>query len=109
MIDAKISHGDLAAAPSGGWETISGADAEFQRALLCMTVQKGSFIYDRELGRAAAQLPSAAKAELIFAEALAKYDNVRLCVNSVSENVASVTVAIDGESRTQEVRSYGNV
>lgn len=109
MIDAKISNGDLAAAPSGGWEMISGADVEFQRALMCMTVPKGSFIYDRELGRAAVDLSSAAKTELILGEALAKYDNARLRVNGVSENVISVTVDVNGESRAEEVRNYGNV
>ena len=109
MIDAKISNGDLAAAPAGGWEMISGADAEFQRAMICVTARKGRFIYDRKLGTDAVNLSDAAKTELIFGEALVKYKNVRLRVNSVGQGVASVTLMIDGESRTQEVQSYGNV
>ena len=35
--------------------------------------------------------------------------DMKLLLRSVGQGVASVTLMIDGESRTQEVQSYGNV
>ena len=56
--------------------------ALFQRALLCLTVPKGSFLYDRELGvrSGGADLQ---RTELLFAEALAKYPSAQVSVGDV--------------------------
>ena len=109
MTDAKITGGDLTPSSAGGWETVSGADAAYQRALLCLTVPQGSFIYDRELGRAATPCADAARAELLFSEALAKYDGVSVHVTGITDGVAQTEITIDGESRTEEVHCDGNL
>ena len=50
MVDAMIKNGCLVAAPTGDLAQVDGADALFQRSVIAMTVPKGSFIYNRELG-----------------------------------------------------------
>ena len=67
MIDALIRNGDVATDGTGSIVRAEGADALFQRALLCLTVPKGSFLYDRELGvrSGGADLQ---RTELLFAE-----------------------------------------
>ena len=109
MIDARIRGGDVSADSGAGIEMIDGADARFQRALICMTVPKGSLIYDRELGVSPAASREAAKVELTFNEALAKYENTAVSVTGVTDEAAETVVVIDGESRETEVRSYGNL
>ena len=109
MIDAKIIDGDVATDCGARFCEISGTDALFQRAIVCMTVPRGSFIYDRELGAGMCAQNSAAKRELSFDEALAKYENTSVRVTGITGSAAEVLVTIDGESREMEVQSYGDV
>ena len=108
MIDALIRNGDVATDGTGSIVRAEGADALFQRALLCLTVPKGSFLYDRELGvrSGGADLQ---RTELLFAEALAKYPSTQVSVQGMTDEGVSVRVNISGEGRTEEVRHYGNV
>ena len=107
MIDVKITNGDVETDSAGSAKRISGRDVLFQRARLCMTVPKGSFVYDRELG--AQRGVTAAQTELLLGEALVKYPGTLVHVLGMTDGVARVSVGIDGESGTEEVRSYGNV
>lgn len=107
MIDVKITNGDIETDTTGGAKRIYGRDVLFQRAMLCMTVPKGSFVYDRELG--SERGVTAAQTELLFGEALVKYSGTTVRVLGMTDEAVRVSVSIDGESRTEEVRTYGNV
>ena len=50
MVDVKWRNGETVTDDTGNVVRIGGRDALFQRTLLRLTVPKGSFIYDRELG-----------------------------------------------------------
>ena len=105
MIDAKIKNGDLGGQTAPAELPISGgSDALFQRALICMTVPKGSFVYDRELGALnSVSLPDA-KTELLLNEALAKYEDAAVSLIERDDSGIRVCITIGGESRTEEVR-----
>ena len=109
MVDAKITDGDLAVAVTGDVETVSGIDAMFQRARLCMTVPKGCFVYDRTLGAADDPALNTDKRTLVLGEALAKYGNTAVTVTGIDGGTTAVRVTIDGESREMEVQRYGDV
>lgn len=110
MIDAKLKNGDLTVDSAGSVIQISGKDALFQRAVICMTVPKGSFIYDRKLGTERVAEDDGQRTAQLFGEALAEYPDTTVRVVSISqEGVAAVRVTVDGESRIEEVRKYGNV
>ena len=47
--------------------------------------------------------------ELLLAEALADCPDTRVRVTGITENGTTVEIIIGGESRTEEVRAYGNV
>ena len=108
MVDVKWRNGEAVTDDTGNVVRIGGRDALFQRTLLRLTVPKGSFIYDRELGvrRGGADMR---RRELLFAEALADCPDARVRVTELGEGVATVEITIGGESRTEEVREYGNL
>lgn len=108
MVDAKIKDGDLAADSSGNVETVSGADALFQRALICLKVPLGSFIYERELG-ARHISADAQRLELMLGEALADYPETSVKVLSATDENVRLEIIINGESRVEEVRLFGDV
>ncbi|MBQ1838462.1 MAG: hypothetical protein II127_02470 [Ruminococcus sp.] len=108
MIDIKWQNGDLAVDDAGNAVPIGDTDARFQRALMRMTVPKGSFIYDRALGVRSGGTDSRRR-ELLLAEALADCPDTRVRVTGMTENGTTVEIIIGGESRTEEVRAYGNV
>lgn len=109
MIDIKIQNGDVVTDGTGRFSVISGKDAMFQRAVLCMTVPKGSFVYNRELGALPGGEGNAGKRELILGEALAAYPNTAVRVTGMTDDATAVTITIDGESRETEVRHYGSI
>lgn len=109
MVDASIKNGDVAVDSAGRIEMIGEPDAGFQRAVICMTVPKGSFIYDRELGAEDVDGATDAKAELLLNEALAKYENTSVSLIEQKDRGITVRITIDGESRIEEVRHYGNL
>lgn len=112
MTDAKLKNGDISLDSAGRFELLSDSDARFQRALICMSVEKGSFIYDRELGTyldyevSVAQIKE--KTEQSINEALARFKNTSAKVVEVGEKFV-VTITVDKESRTEEVLAYGQV
>lgn len=112
MIDAKLKKGDLLRGAAGQVETVSERDALFQRAMIRMGARLGSFVYDRSIGARhgfeASDVYAKEKTELMLNEALAGLSNTYVQVRSLSESIG-VTITIDGESREEEVRLYGNV
>lgn len=112
MIDAKLKKGDLLRSAAGQVETVSERDALFQRAMIRMGARRGSFVYDRSLGARhefdAADAYAKEKAELVLNEALAGLGNTYVQVRNLGDSIG-VTITIDGESREEEVRLYGNV
>lgn len=108
MVDVKLSGGDVALDSSGNTVYVGGSDERFQRALLCLTVPRGSFVYDRALGTRSLGLDKK-RTELLFEEALTRCPGARACVTDRSGDAVTVQLTIDGESRTEEVRWYGNL
>lgn len=108
MIDVKIKDGDVVTDSTGCPVYAEGADALFRRAVLRLTPPRGSFIYNRELGTEQCG-EDRAHTELLFAEALAGYADTQVRVLQIGDGVVSVQLTIDGESRVEEVRRYGDV
>ncbi len=108
MVDARIKDGDLAADSAGNVDIVSGADALFQRALICITVPLGSFVYNRELG-SRHTAADAERIELVLSEALADYPETTVRVLSVTDESVRLELIINGESRVEEVRLFGDV
>lgn len=112
MMDAKLKKGDLLRSAAGQVETVSERDALFQRAMIRMSTRLGSFVYDRSIGARHgfdnADAYAKEKAELVLNEALAGLSNTYVQVRSLGESIG-VTITIDGESREEEVRLYGDV
>lgn len=108
MIDARLKGGDLAADSAGNVDTVRGTDALFQRALICLTVPLGSFIYDRELG-ARHNAADEQRIELLLNESLADYPGTSVKVLSVTDESVRLEIKINGESRVEEVPVIGNV
>ena len=112
MIDAKLKNGDLLRSAAGQVETVSERDALFQRAMIRMGARLGSFVYDRNIGArhgfATSEASAKEKTELVLNEALAGLENTYVQVRSLGESIG-VTIIIDGESREEEVRLYGDV
>lgn len=108
MVDVKLSGGDVALDSSGAAVYIDGTDERFQRALVCLTVPRGSFIYDRTLGTRSLGLDKK-RTELLFEEALTRCPGARARMTDRSAEAVTVQLTIDGESRTEEVRWYGDV
>ena len=112
MTDVKLLNGDVALDSARRMIRLSGKDAEFQRALICASVGRGSFIYDRMLGCSYSYDEddefSARKVELSINEALARFKNASASVVDIDETI-TLRITIDSESRTEEVRLIGNV
>lgn len=104
MIDVKIKDGDTALDVSGRVVMLEGKDARFQRALISLSVPRGSFIYDRNLGTAGCG-DNDAKKELVFNEALAAFGDAAV----TGVDGSRVEIEIDGEKMSGEVRFYGEI
>lgn len=110
MIDAKMKNGDLVVDTGGNVVATHGVDAAFQRAVISMTVPKGSFIYDRELGTPQDFSENIDKMELSCMEGLAKFDYSDFyLVNAGDSGNVTFNMTIDSESREEEVLHYGNI
>lgn len=111
MTDAKLKNGDIVLDSAGRFEMLDDLDARFQRAMICITAEKGRFIYDRELGVADFEAGVAEfkdKTEQEINEALARLKNTSAKVVEAGKKLV-VTITVDGESRTEEVHTYGQV
>lgn len=109
MIDAKLKNGDLATDTGGCVEIISGADAAFQRAVICMTAKKGSFVYDRGLGAPQRDPGDTERLALSFSEALAALEDSEINSVRLENGAAVVSLTVNGETREAEVRTYRNI
>lgn len=108
ITDVLIKDGDIVLDSSGNTVMLSGIDAKFQRAMLCIKAKRGKFIYNRELGShlddvLASKNSSAQRAELEINEALAGFDNTFARVSQCGEQLV-VELNIDGEIRFLEVQ-----
>ncbi len=111
MVDVKMENGDIVTDSSGKAVKITGIDALFQRAMICINTRLGSFIYDRELGSYKNEVipyteNAAQRAELVINEALAKYENTSAKIVEYGEKIKLI-ITIGNESRTEEVRFNG--
>ncbi len=110
MTDIKISNGDIAVDSAGRFIRLTEREAQFQRAIICITACFGSFIYDRNLGSERLDDISSENAlqrlELVLNEALARFENTYVTVLSLKD-FATVKITIDDESRIEEVHLYG--
>lgn len=107
MTDIKLKDGDIALLSDGNTTRLSGIDAQFQRAMICIKAKKGAFVYDRTLGSELERVRadkngSAQKAQLVINEALAGFENAFAQVTHYGEKI-TVMLTIDGECRTMEV------
>ena len=109
MIDAKLKNGDLATDTGGNVEMLSGADAAFQRAVICMTAQKGGFVYNRELGAPPGVPGDIARLALSYSEALAALEDSEINSVRLENDAAIVSLTVNGETREAEVRTYRNI
>ncbi len=113
MIDFKIQNGDIVVDSAGRPIKLSERDAQFQRALICITANLGDFIYDRTLGSSRADIntdetEAEQKLQLVLNEALARFENTHVKVIELGDTL-TVEITIDDESRTEEVLLYGNI
>lgn len=113
MIDVKLINGDVEIDSAGRFVKIFDSDTLFQRALICIAVKFGSFIYDRSLGSQLNKISleddnAIEKAELIINEALAEFEDTYARVIECSEKI-KVEITIGNESRIEEVYLNGNV
>lgn len=114
MTDYKITGGDNVLDCAGRPVRLDGNDAKFQRAFICASARLGGFIYDRTIGSRREEInlsdsSAGGRLQLVINEALARFENTCARVDEYSESGMTLTITIDGESRTEEVRFYGNV
>ena len=113
MIDCKIENGDISVDSTGRFVKITGKDAMFQRAMICISARLGEFVYDRGLGSRRHEIEKGGESdsqrlELVLNEALASFENTYVSVLEFGEKIR-VKIYIDGEYRTEEVYMFGNI
>lgn len=113
MVDVRIKNGDVVKDSAGRFDNITGNDALFQRALICIGTRLGSFIYDRNIGSYIGETEfdgddAAERAELVINEALAQFEDTYAEVIEYGE-VIKLKITIGSESRNEEVRLNGYV
>lgn len=107
MIDNLIKDGDVYTDSSGAFVRISGTDELFQRAYICICVNKGSFAYDRTLGSDIRKInlnaqDAAEKLQLVINEALINCDGVCAKVLETGKSI-KVELCVNDVKRTAEV------
>lgn len=107
MIDNLIKDGDVYSDRTGKLVRISGTDELFQRAYICICVNKGSFAYDRNLGSYIRKIDCSAqdaaeKLELVINEALINCSGVSARVVETGSTV-TVELAVNSETKTVKV------
>lgn len=113
MIDCKIENGDISVDSTGRFVKITGKEALFQRAMICISARLGEFVYDRGLGSRRCEIKKGGendsqRLELVLNEALASFENTYVSVLEFGEKIR-VNICIDGECRTEEVYMFGNI
>lgn len=116
-MDILLENMDTVHTHCGQPQYISSAKELLQRVKIACTVQKGSFVYDREFGAGAVQINAddeliCSKLEMIFKEATADIPYCDLKVVTVSENDTGVAAQLEvyylGEVLTTEVTLNAN-
>lgn len=107
MIDVKIENKDVVTESTGILKRLTGLDAMFQRAFICIASKKGKFVYDRQLGTDISEIDLSAedakdRLELVFNEALVNCSNAVAQVLEIGEKI-KVKIIIDGQSTEVEV------
>lgn len=114
MTDYKIACGDNVVDSAGKAVRLDETDAKFQRAFICASARLSGFVYDRTIGSRCAEIGllqegNLGRLQLAVNEAFARFENTNAKIEDYNEESITLTVTIDGESRTEEVRFYGNV
>lgn len=109
MTDTLLQNGETAVDERGCHIMISHSHALMQRARIRLTVRRGSFIYDRNLGsRLGGSTDSPGEAAFLANEALTGLEKTTASALSGGANPV-IRVNIDGATEDMEVRRYGNV
>lgn len=107
-MDIKIKDGDVFLDETGAPVYIDGIEEVLQQVLICITAQKGGFIYNKDLGCCAVTDVSGEREvrrlEARLREAVIPLENVQLWVNSAWELVDGTVLAeITVSDGTQQI------
>lgn len=98
-MDAKIENKDICTDSTGEYVMIEGIDEVIQRAVISLTVPKGSFVYDKSLGSDFIDFKAddIKQAEMIINESLANMGNVYVKVKSISrvDNKINMSITVN--------------
>ena len=109
MTDVLLENGCPARDSKGNYVRLGDPDARFQRAVIAMTVRRGTFIYNRSLGARRNDVDARdleQSVTLLLNEALAPYEHTSVEVFDLGDAIG-VDVTVDDETREGEVRTYG--
>ena len=109
MTDVLLENGCPARDSKGNYVRLGDPDARFQRAVIAMTVRRGTFIYNRSLGARHNDVDARdleQSVTLLLNEALAPYEHTSVEVFDLGDAIG-VDVTVDDETREGEVRTYG--
>lgn len=109
MTDILLENGCPARDSKGNYVRLGDPDARFQRAVIAMTVRRGTFIYNRSLGARHNDVDARdleQSVTLLLNEALAPYEHTSVDVFDMGDAIG-VDVTVDDETREGEVRTYG--
>ncbi len=109
MTDVLLENGVPVRDSKGNYVRLGDLDARFQRAIIAMTVRRGSFIYNRSLGARRNDVDTRdleQSVTLLLNEALAPYERTSVEVFDMGDAI-EVDVTVDDETREGEVRTYG--
>ncbi|MBQ6387904.1 MAG: hypothetical protein IJH96_04705 [Ruminococcus sp.] len=112
MRDVKWQNGDIVLDSAGRAELLSAHDAAFQRAKIRMSARRGRFIYDRELGADCDGIAGEMCLQQYgqaFGEALVPYENTGAKAVALTEHGVRTEITVNGETKTEEVRRYGEL
>ena len=109
MTDVLLENGCPVRDSKGNYVRLGDPDARFQRAVIAMTVRRGTFIYNRSLGARRNDVDARdleQSVTLLLNEALAPYEHTSAEVFDLGDAIG-VDVTVDDETREGEVRTYG--
>lgn len=103
-MDVKIKNGDMVLSDRGEPVYVEGIEEIFQQVLLCISVKKGAFLYDKDLGCCAVTDVSGERQvrqlEARLREAILPVKGAQLFVNYAWE-------LVDGRIRAEITLKYG--
>ena len=103
-MDNMIANGDMVISAGGSPEMVSGLQELIQRAMIRLTVAKGSFPYDMELGSTITRLDLNQTDEFVLLAA------VRDALSDLSEvTVSGVEKSVDRNTQTLYLTVYLNI